>query len=103
MKVEILQKAMKPFVHWLDSCDQLVKELPVELEKADLNHLGELSFKYKVSVMVTIAVVPLNRDPSIGRPPLLRDHIFHARFCTSCINLPLLKDHLSCKTYFCRI
>ena len=45
-------------------------------------------------------VVPLLRDPSIGRPLLLRYHSFRER-CICCMNLSLLKDHLSCKTDFC--
>ena len=33
---------------WLDSCEQLVLDLPRELETQDFNHLRELALKYKV-------------------------------------------------------
>ena len=46
---------------------------------------------------VTITVVPLLRDPSHQRPTILRDHNLHAPI-TCNTNVPLVKDHLSCKT-----
>ena len=48
-------------------------------------------------------VVPLLRDPSVGRQRV-RDYFFffHAR-CICCINLPLLEDQLFWETDFCWI
>ncbi len=58
MKIKILKKSMETFKIWLDSCDQLVQELPQELGKTDpsqlksmplnFSHLRDLALKYKV-------------------------------------------------------
>ena len=50
MKIKILKKSMSTFGVWLDSCDQLIKELPQELENSDPSHLRELALKYKVHI-----------------------------------------------------
>ena len=48
MKINILKNSIRTFSGWLDSCYQLINQLPQELGKSDSAHLRELAMKYKV-------------------------------------------------------
>ena len=55
-KIRILKKSIATFHGWLDSCEELLKSLPSELESCKPSQLRELALKYKVGLCVYLCV-----------------------------------------------
>ena len=55
-KIRILKRSIATFHGWLDSCEELLKSLPSELESCKPSQLRELALKYKVGLCVYLCV-----------------------------------------------